>query len=103
MNSEICREVCLKLKQNIQTGMGYPTLAGLMDFSADKVKTFEVEGDVCENMMRCWSSLDNTKNNVLKLKDLVGELKRDDILELLKSELKRKSEECGCPECVVVV
>ncbi|XP_028411008.1 uncharacterized protein LOC114533635 [Dendronephthya gigantea] len=103
MNSEICREICQKLKQNIQTGMGYPTLAGFMGFSADKVKSFECEGDVCENMMMCWSSLDQTNNNVLKLKDLVVRLKRDDILELLKSELKRKSYECGCPECMVIL
>ena len=102
MNSETCRQILQALKHNIDSGMGYPTLAGLMGFTANQVKDFEENGKPCENMLKHWSSLDTKENNVLKLKGLVAKLKRDDILELLKKELKEAKGKCDCPECKVV-
>jgi hypothetical protein len=100
MNSETVRKILQALKQNIDTGMGYPTLAGLMGFSASRVKEFEENDKPSKNMLECWSNLDTRANNVLKLKDLVVKLKRDDILKLLKPELQKAREKCHCSNCL---
>ena len=102
MNAEVCRQICEKLKDNVDTGMGYVTLAGKMGFSKNRVTSFEREGDVCEKMFRCWTDT-GTENNVLKLRDLVESMQRADILKLLDSELQDAKDECGCSECVNVV
>ena len=102
MNVEVCRKICQKLKDNVDTGMGYVTLAGKMGFSKNQVTSFEREGDVCEKMFRCWTDI-GTENNVLKLRDLVESMQRADILELLDSELQDAKDKCGCSECVNVV
>jgi hypothetical protein len=99
MNSETCRQILQALKQNVEMGMGYKTLAGFMGFSAKQVKDFEDTGNPCESMLTCWGNLDTKENNVLKLQGLVEKLKRDDILELLKSELDVAKEKCGCRVC----
>ena len=102
MNAETCRKILVKLKDNVDSGMGYTTLAGRMDFSAEQVKEFEASGDPCKSMIESWSSLDAKGNNVLKFKGLVEEIRRDDIVQLLKGELEKAMKKCGCPSCVAI-
>ena len=101
MNAEVFRQICAKLKDNVDTGMGYVTLAGHMGFSKNMVTNFEREGDPCENMFRYWTD-QCTENNVLRLKELVEKLGRADILEMLNSELQKAKNKCGCSKCVNV-
>ena len=102
MNAETHRVILQKLKNNVEVGMGYISLAGLMGFSAKQVKIFESSDDPCKKMLECWSDLDAKHNNVLKLKGLVEKLKRDDIVELLQSELDEAKKDCVCSSCNAV-
>ena len=97
MNSETCRQIEVMLMTNIDSGMGYVTLAGKMDFSANDVESFQPEPS--KNMLKCWTSKGSSKNNVLKLKELVIECQRADIVELLDKELDIAKNKCGCRDC----
>lgn len=85
---------CLNASIYNNTGIGYISLAGLMDYSGEKVREFESTGNAAKSLVIFWSK--TKSNNILKFIGLVKLLGRDDIVTLLESELPR----CECGRCL---
>jgi hypothetical protein len=64
-------------------------------------KIFEIENNGAKSMLCDWN---NDRNNYLeKLVKELGELKRDDVADLLQKEIDKKGESCNCPNCGHIV
>lgn len=99
MNTATCSLICKKMMDNNNVGMGYSTLAGKMNFSHGDMKDFERTLKPCEEIISCWSNKDE-KHNVIKLLKMIEDMKREDVADLLRQELIKKKNECGCEKCI---
>ncbi|XP_046855130.1 uncharacterized protein LOC124448160 isoform X2 [Xenia sp. Carnegie-2017] len=61
--------------------------------------TFQQTSNTFQTVLRSWS-VEDDRNNVIKLLKMVDDLKIKDVSILLRQELMRKKSECGCQKCI---
>lgn len=84
---------------NIRRVLGgdYRTLAGRLGYKVIDIKIFEAEKNATESLLHDW---DSGEGHYLEevIRNL-EEMNRDDVVQLLNVEVKKKCTQCNCENC----
>ena len=84
LNAETYLEVCRVLNQDLP-GKDWKIMAGKMGYNIDKVKSFSKNDNPADVVLEDWRTVDG--NNVHKLIEILTDMGRDDVVEIIKKAL----------------